>query len=307
MRSGKQSRRFGFHQPTMRDAPAPVLARNHEKQRKRTKRCGVAFSKKPTNLARMKTRGTLHGQLSAFTQVDIHASETLRSMARLFERVPDIVFFAKDRAGRYLAASPSLVERCGLPNAEALLGKHVRELFPAELAARYAAQDEAVLRTGRPLVERLELGWYPGRRAGWCITSKQPLRDAGGQVVGLVGLSRDLHAPVAQGIIPGSLADALEYLEHHYAEPITPSTLAARAGLTPVRLTQFVKRIFGHTPRDLITQTRLAAASRLLLETTLPVAVIALDCGFYDHSALTTAFREATGTTPTQYREQGRV
>jgi len=53
-----------------------------------------------------------------------------------------------------------------------------------------------------------------------------------------------------------------------------------------------VKRIFGHTPRELIAQTRLAAASRLLLESPLSVAVIALDCGFYDHSALTTAFRK---------------
>ena len=92
----------------MRDIPPFVLARNHEKQRKRTKQCRVATPKKSANLATMKTGGTLHGQLTAFTQVDIHAAETLRSMARLFERVPDIVFFAKDRAGRYLAVSASL-------------------------------------------------------------------------------------------------------------------------------------------------------------------------------------------------------
>jgi len=256
------------------------------------------------NVATMKTGAT--AQLSAFAPMDLHGAEVLRSMARLFERVPDIVFFAKDRAGLYLAVSSSLVERCGLPNADALLGKHARELFPTELADRFVAQDESVLGTGRPLVERLELGWYPGRRAGWCITSKQPLRDARGDIVGLVGLSRDLHAPGARGIIPGGLADALEYLEQHYAAPITPAALATRAGLTSARLNQFVKRIFGHTPRELITQTRLAAASRLLLETPLPVAAIALDCGFYDHSALTTAFREATGTTPTQYRAQRR-
>jgi len=258
----------------------------------------------PSKIASMKTGKT--AQLSAVAQTDIYGGEVLLSMARLFERVPDIVFFAKDRAGLYRSVSSSLVERCGLPNADALIGKHARELFPVELADRFVAQDEAVLSTGRPLVERLELGWYPGRRAGWCITSKQPLRDAGGDIVGLVGLSRDLHAPVAQGIIPGGLADALEYLDQHYAEPISPAALATRAGLSSAQFNQFVKRIFGHTPRELITQTRLAAASRLLLETPLPVAVIALDCGFYDHSALTTAFRQATGTTPTQYRAMQR-
>jgi AraC-like DNA-binding protein len=58
------------------------------------------------------------------------------------------------------------------------------------------------------------------------------------------------------------------------------------------------------TPSQLIAQTRLAAASRLLRETSKPVADIAHACGFYDHSAFTRAFRSATGLTPTQFREQ---
>ena len=108
MRIGKESRGCGCHALTMRDVRPLVLARNREKQRKRTKRCGIASPKKPPNLATMKPSAPPHGQLTAFAQVDIHAAETLRSMARLFERVPDIVFFAKDRAGRYLAVSASL-------------------------------------------------------------------------------------------------------------------------------------------------------------------------------------------------------
>lgn len=247
-----------------------------------------------------------HECLDDFAKVTTHCVATLHTMARLFDRIPDAVFFAKNRQGRYLAVSQSLVERCGFRVAEEVIGRHVSDFFPAELAARYDAQDRVVMTTGRPLVERLELGWYPGRKAGWCLANKQPLRDSSGEIVGLIGFTRDLHAPVEQGIIPTALADALDYLESHYAEPITPTVLAGRAGLSPTRLTQIVKRIFGHTPRQLIIQVRLAAASRLLLDTALPVAVIALDCGFYDHSAFTTAFRHATGFTPTQYREQRR-
>ena len=100
----------------------------------------------PSKIAIMKTGKT--SQLSAVAQTDIYGAEVLLSMARLFERVPDIVFFAKDRVGLYLGVSSSLVERCGLPNADALIGKHARELFPTELADRYAAQDESVLSTG---------------------------------------------------------------------------------------------------------------------------------------------------------------
>jgi uncharacterized membrane protein YqiK len=63
---------------------------------------------------------------------------------------------------------------------------------------------------------------------------------------------------------------------------------------------QVVQR-FGDV-KQLITQTRLATASHLLRETDRPVADIAVDCGFYDHSAFTRAFRSVTDLTPSQFR-----
>jgi hypothetical protein len=113
-----------------------------------------------------------------------------------------------------------------------------------------------------------------------------------------------LRAPGDSEVIPGSLAATLEYLETQYAEPVSPAGLAKRAGLTPVRFARLIKRIFRITPSQLISQTRLAAASRLLTETDRPVAEVAVTCGFYDHSAFTRAFRSVTGMTPTGLRRQ---
>ncbi len=48
-------------------------------------------------------------------------------------------------------------------------------------------------------------------------------------------------------------------------------------------------------------------AARLLAETDHPIAEIAHSCGFYDHSALTRAFRSATCLTPTQFRAAKRA
>ena len=228
------------------------------------------------------------------------------ALAELFDHVPDTVFFLKDSGGRYVAVNQSFVERVGAPGRDALVGRHVREIFPPELADSYAAQDERVLRTGRPVLDQLELHWYQRRRKGWCLTTKLPLRDAAGRVVGIAGISRDLRAPGDAEIIPGSLASTLQYLEANYGEPVSPARLAARAGLTPVRFARLIKRIFRLTPSQLITQTRLAAASRLLEETRRPVADVALECGFYDHSAFTRAFRSALGLTPTAFRAQSR-
>lgn len=236
------------------------------------------------------------------SQPDFRAS--LAVMEQLFDHIPDTVFFLKDSAGRYLAVNQSLVERCGLREKPQLVGRHVRDVFPNDLAARYAAQDETVLRTGRPIVDRLELHWYARRQSGWCLTTKLPLRAPSGAIIGLAGISRDLRAPGDRESIPSSLASTLEFLEAHFDENISPASLARSAGLSPIRFARLIKRIFRLTPSQLITQTRLAAASRLLLETDQPVAEIAHSCGFYDHSAFSRAFRSATGATPMEFRKR---
>jgi PAS domain S-box-containing protein len=228
-------------------------------------------------------------------------------LEQLFDHVPESAFFLKDRHGRYLAVNESLVERCGCARKQDLVGRHVRDVFPAELAELYSTQDQAVLRTGRPVIDHLELHWYARRRAGWCLTTKLPVRDSNGAIVGVVGVSRDLRAPGESEIIPASLAGTLEYLEAHCDEPLTPNLLARRAGLPPARFARLIKRIFRLSPYQLITQTRLAEAARRLRETNSSVADIAFACGFYDHSALTRAFRSVTNLTPSQFRAMSRA
>lgn len=238
----------------------------------------------------------------AFVDAPPPLSTELAVIEQLFDHVPDTAFFIKDSRGRYLAVNQSLVERCGCRDKQELLGRHVREIYPKELAELYASQDQTVLRTGRTIIDHLELHWYEHRRPGWCLTTKLPMRNQAGDSVGVVGISRDLRAPGDRETIPASLASTLEYLETHCDDPISPGSLARRAGLPPVRFARLIKRIFRLTPNQLITQTRLAAAARMLTETSRPVADIAYDCGFYDHSAMTRAFRSATNLTPTQFR-----
>jgi transcriptional regulator GlxA family with amidase domain len=103
--------------------------------------------------------------------------------------------------------------------------------------------------------------------------------------------------------IPVELAAALESLENNLAEPVTPSILARRARLTPPKFARLIRRFFDLTPSQFLTQTRLAAAARLLRETSKTIADIGQACGFYDHSALSRAFHSSMGVTPSAYRE----
>jgi AraC-like DNA-binding protein len=227
-------------------------------------------------------------------------------LEQLFDQAPDIVFFIKDRAGRYAVVNQSLVMRDGLQHKSKLIGRRVDEIYRGEMGRTFAAQDAAVIRTGRPIVDRLELHWRRPHQPCWCLTTKLPLRDGAGAIVGLIGLSRDLRAPLPLGDIPAGLTRALAWLEEHYDEAVSPSSLARQAGLSPERFARAVKRIFGLAPSQLIARTRLDAASRLLRESEQSIAAIAVACGFYDHSAFTRAFRSATGQTPSQFRESAR-
>ncbi len=97
-------------------------------------------------------------------------------MVELFGQLPEVAFFVKDRQGRYTAFNGSLLRRTGLKERADLIGKTVRDIFPADLAARYESQDAEVLRTGRAVRDQLELHWYADQRRGWCLTTKLPLR-----------------------------------------------------------------------------------------------------------------------------------
>jgi AraC-like DNA-binding protein len=161
-----------------------------------------------------------------------------------------------------------------------------------------------VLSTGRPLVDHLEMQWHRPNDPVWCLTTKLPILDAEGAVVGLIGFSRDVRVQVHPHEIPKDFARALEEFEQTLSTDVTPAWLARRSKLTPQRLARMTKRLFGLTPNQFITKSRIAAASRMLHEPAPSVAEIAHACGFSDHSAFTRAFRSATGLTPSEFRAQ---
>lgn len=234
---------------------------------------------------------------STLSSIDVSVLENL------FDQVPDLAFFVKDSAGRYSAVNASLVARHGLSDKSQVLGKRPRDICPGEFGDIPSRQDAVVLRTGRPIIDHMEMHWYAPQKPGWCLTTKLPLRNSAGTVIGVIGISRDLRAPIRTQEIPMRVAKALNEFEENLSDAVTPAVLARRCGITPSRFARLMKRFFGLTPGQFIAKARITAASRLLRETDNSVAEIALSCGFYDHSAFTRAFRKVTGTTPSRLRQ----
>jgi len=223
-------------------------------------------------------------------------------LVNLFDQIPDIAFFVKDTGGRYIAVNHSLVSRHGMPGKSEVLGRRPRDICPGEFGDLPSQQDTHILTTGESLLDHLEMQWDTPHQPVWCLTTKLPLRDAAGEIVGLIGISQDLRTPVNSSAIPLKVAEALNYLEKNLADAITPSALAKRSGMLPQRLARLMKRFFGLTPSQYILKLRITAAAQMLRESEASVGDVAVACGFFDHSAFTRAFRKVTGLTPTQLR-----
>lgn len=250
----------------------------------------------------LKTRATPNIEASATSLQSIDAG----LLSELFDLSPDVAFFVKNCDGRYVFVNDSLVARHGLKSKLEVIGKRPCDICPGEFGLIPAEQDAKVLRSGKPLIDHLEMQWHRPHDPVWCLTTKLPIRDADNRIIGLIGFSRDLRQSLERQEIPASLVRALREFERNLSSEVTPSLLAECSDLSPQRLSRLTKRLFGLTPSQLITKTRIAAASRLLRDSSDTVSAIAHSCGFCDHSAFTRAFRSATGVTPSEYRKAGR-
>ncbi|OYW21728.1 MAG: AraC family transcriptional regulator [Planctomycetales bacterium 12-60-4] len=228
----------------------------------------------------------------------------LRVLTSLFDLTPEVAFFVKDVEGRYVAVNESLATRHGLKQTNDAIGKRPQDICPGDFGRIPTEQDQRVLRTGKPIINHLELQWHRPSVPVWCLTSKLPLRDNDGKIIGVIGFSRDVRSSVEPDAIPKELATVLAEFEQDLSRPFSPAMLAARSGLSATRLARLTRKLFDLNPSQLIAKARITAASRLLQETKRTVAEIANACGYFDQSAFTRTFRTMTGLTPLEYRRR---
>lgn len=220
----------------------------------------------------------------------------------LFDCLPDLVFFIKNRRCEYVTVNQTLVERCGRRHKSELIGRRTDELFPAPLGQVYRAQDESILRSGRAILNQLELHFYSSGGRGWCLTNKLPLRDRNRRVIGVVGISKDLQSANDRDENYGAVARIVQHIHKNLGGPLRVKELAALGGFSPYQFEQRIRKIFQLTAGQLIQKTRMEAAVQRLRETNDPISVVALDCGYSDQSAFTRQFRNTISMSPSQYR-----
>lgn len=224
------------------------------------------------------------------------------ALLRLCDDLTGTMFCAKDRTGRYVVVNEAFVRRTCERSRRAVVGRTAAELFEPHLAARYDAQDREVLDGGRPLHRELELIRRPGGAPGWYLTSKEPVRDDAGQVVGLVSVSQALRAQDADEATVAALSRAAAVVQSRLADPPSVAELAAAAGCSTSTLDRRTRRVYALSPQQYVLRARVDRAAALLGGTDLPLAEVAAATGFYDQASFTRTFGRLTGETPAQFR-----
>ena len=115
--------------------------------------------------------------------------QLLRAM---IDVVPDYLF-VKDRQGRFVLANRAVADDIGRTVGD-LIGKTDLELHPRPVAEKFFAEDQAVMTTGTSLLDIEEYVIGPDGERTYLLTSKVPLRNAAGKVIGIVGVARDVTA-----------------------------------------------------------------------------------------------------------------
>ena len=111
----------------------------------------------------------------------------------LLENTPDQVYF-KDRRGRFLRASRAVAELLGAKSAKDIIGKSDFNFWSMETAREAAADEQRIMNTREPLVGKIEKLVHRDGRVSWDHTTKLPLLDANGEVIGICGINKDFTA-----------------------------------------------------------------------------------------------------------------
>lgn len=116
-----------------------------------------------------------------------------RLFESLMEQTPDRIYI-KDKKSRFVAASQALVEMHGLKERYELEGLTDFDLFSEEHAQQAYDDEQEILRTEKPIINRVEKETWDNGSITWVTSSKAPLYLASGKLDGIIGISRDITA-----------------------------------------------------------------------------------------------------------------
>ncbi len=223
---------------------------------------------------------------------------------RLFDALPQTYFYAKDCESRFVKVNHLFVENHGLNSESEAIGKSDRDFHPPALAEAYIAEDKRVMVSGQPLSGQLWQVIHRRTSIRWYVSSKTPLFDAAGKVIGLAGAMFEVAGTSEMRYHFQELLPVIRFVEKNFAETISMVEMARLVSMSTTHFNRRFQQLLHMSPTQYLRSVRIQTARQLLTSTSHSLAQIACDTGFTDQSHFTKRFRETTGLTPEAYRKR---
>jgi PAS domain S-box-containing protein len=157
----------------------------------------------------------------------------------LMDHIPDVIYF-KDKKGRLLMVNQAHAKGLGL-KPEEVIGKSDFDFFPKERAETMFKDDQSVMTSGKPIIDKIERATRADGVDNYVSTTKIPRYDNNGNIIGLIGITRDITHRVQietlrkeKEIISKKL-EALEELNRTKSEFVSVVSHELRTPLTVIR------------------------------------------------------------------------
>jgi AraC-like DNA-binding protein len=264
-------------------------------------RMGMAVATGDPATENSQKSGPRTGAAPASDCTDFFNRHGISTPSVLFDDLQDTYYFAKNRAGQFVWGNRLLQEQHSLSGVKDIIGKSDHDFFRRDIADRIRADDLSVMENGVTVKNKLEVIDGNNGALTWLFTTKAPLRDRHGEVIGVEGFSRDVQR--SQDVIAPFhvFKSCIEYLQAHLTEDISIEYLASLSCMSLSTFERKFKQHFSMTPKQYILRLKVHEACRLLPGAN-SIARVAVETGFGGQSYFTKIFRSVVGITPKQYQ-----
>lgn len=231
----------------------------------------------------------------------VHIGIQPPEVIELLDYVDDLLLWMKDAEGHYQWVNTAFLINFNIGSRAEIIGHKDFDICEPVLAHQYRMDDERVL-AGERIRSRVELVGRFNHTARWCLTSKIPLHDREGAIVGTVGITRGIENLSDEGIMDSPLSAAIRHVGQNVSQSTTNAALAKMCGLSVRAFERQFQSAYGVTPHEYVRNLRVRMSCQALVFSQKPLAEIAADFGFADQSHFTKEFRRLMDETPRSYR-----
>jgi len=220
--------------------------------------------------------------------------------------MPRFIYFMKDVNLRFVRVNSTLKQKLGLTEEE-IVGKTDFDLFSKTMAEAFYKDDQRILKTKQPILNKVELVPSDRGLADWSLTNKVPMFDKDNNIVAIIGVTRPFSTSDTAQESSKDLTVMIDHIKKNYKSRLFVEDLAKLSSLSVSALERKFKRVFHITPSQYIFNIRIKEACHLLIHSSQSLVSIADECGFYDQSHFSRQFSKAMNISPLKYRKKFRI